>query len=222
MFTVAGHCSCSEDDLFSANSKPTDLSPLSPNIPITPSNTLASGITSPVSTRAFTEATPSKEKEGSNMQQQIMSLLSFTGSRHQSATQTQQASQDDTPPTPSVIPRFESSPKILPVPDPIETTCRGVAAATVLIDIFCDLSFGDNMSERQGKLAIQIFIGYISLSKLSKAETISGTPAVLPLVHSALERMRVCTKQESFHIINKSAREDWVYGVRKRMSMVKV
>ena len=184
MFTVAGHCSCSEDDLFSANSKPTDLSPLSPNIPITPSNTLASGITSPVSTRAFTEATPSKEKEGSNMQQQIMSLLSFTGSRHQSATQTQQASQDDTPPTPSVIPRFESSPKILPIPDPIETTCRGVAAATVLIDIFCDLSFGDNMSERQGKLAIQIFSNLLTLLRTAQC------PKTRIVILQALARLR--------------------------------
>lgn len=78
MISVSGDCSCREEVEVNVLSPETELT--SP-VPMTPSNTVASGAGSPVFSRTMTEVqTSPKEKEPGNSMQQLMSLLSFGGS----------------------------------------------------------------------------------------------------------------------------------------------
>lgn len=183
MVSVSSYCNCSEDDLFVA--KPADPSPLSPSVPMTPSNTLASGPGSPIAPRTMSESVSPKDKENGNMQQQIMSLLSFAGSRHQSQAHVQQIGADEEPPTPATVLRVEASPQAMPSPDPSDVTCRGTVAVSALIDVFCDLSFGDSrMTERQAQLSVHIFGKLLNLLRTAQC------PKVRIIILQLLMRLR--------------------------------
>lgn len=157
MLSVSGYCDCYDDMNAGA-----EFSQLSPLIPVTPSNTLASGAGSPIVPRTSNEPLVSGKdreggREGGNMQQQIMSLLSFAGSRHQSQNHVPQLASLDDPSSNGNI-HLEAPPAPITSPSPIITTCRGMAAVVALIDVFSNLAFVESeMMERQARLAIYVF-----------------------------------------------------------------
>ncbi|KAI5117180.1 hypothetical protein M0805_008159 [Coniferiporia weirii] len=154
MMSVSGYCDC--DSEVEANSGPAEV-PVSPLVPVTPSDATLSGAVSPVIPRTISDAQASgKEKESNSNMQQIMSLLSF-GSRSQSQYQVQQsvASED---PALLEIPLNDASPPHASSPEANCAPCRGLVAVTAFIDVFTQLAFVDSiMTERQAGLTIFVF-----------------------------------------------------------------
>lgn len=157
------YCEC--DGEVEVSIKPPDAPPISPMVPLTPSNTVVSSAGSPVFSRMASDThVYTKEREqGSNVHSQLMSLLSFGTSRHSSANHVPQVSSPedvllsasprngiDRPPPES----SSSSPESITVPNP----CRGLTAATALIEVFAQLAFVDSvMTPRQSRLSIYVF-----------------------------------------------------------------
>ncbi|KAL5510981.1 hypothetical protein ACEPAG_3700 [Sanghuangporus baumii] len=162
MSAASTYCECDgEVEIFV---KPTEISPSSPLVPVTPSNTVVSNAASltlprmPSETQMFT-----KDREQGSMQQQILSLLSLATSRHQSQSQSQSqvpqaSSPEDTLLTsgqgPDRSPLLRASPDLISIP----IVCRGLTAVTALSEAFQQFAFVDSkMTSRQSRLAIFVF-----------------------------------------------------------------
>lgn len=183
MISVSGHCDC-DRELHTTVSSSEGGPSTSPPAPMTPSNTVASGSISPNLSRTVTDVQPvQKERESGNNIQQIMSLLSFGGSRHQSQAQVPQVLMEE--PTPTIPARVE--PIAPPTLSPVSFTvsCRGHLAVTALIDILLQLAFVDSvMTKRQARLTVYVF------QKLLKLLRTAICPRARVAILQALMRLR--------------------------------
>lgn len=182
MMSVSGDCSCGED--IEVNVLSPDGGVASP-VPMTPSNTIASGAGSPIFPRTTSEVqSVPKEKEPGNNMQQLMSLLSFGGSRQHSQAQIPQVTSEE--PTPSSEPsRNESVAPFAASPLAIVTYCRGLAAVTALIDVFLQLAFVDSvMTKRQARLTVYLFGKLLNLLRTAPC------PRARMAILQALMRLR--------------------------------
>ncbi|EJD04692.1 uncharacterized protein FOMMEDRAFT_119898 [Fomitiporia mediterranea MF3/22] len=148
------YCEC--DGEIEVCVKPVEVPPASPMVPMTPSNTVASNLASPILPRVATET---QAQPMANMQQQLLSLLSFSSPRNQSQNQVPQVSSPDDILTSSST-RADRSPLSRESPEPITVpvVCRGLTAVSALCEVFLKLAFIDSlMTTRQSRLAIYVF-----------------------------------------------------------------
>ena len=156
MSAASTYCEC--DGELETFVKPTEISPSSTLVPLTPSNTIVSAAVSPTIPRMSPDSQMfAREREQGTMHQQLMSLLSFATSRHQSQTQVPQVSVPDDVLLPQKLdrsPLLRASPELIAVP----IVCRGLTAVTALSEVFQQWAFVDSkMTVRQSRLAIFVF-----------------------------------------------------------------
>ncbi|THH07243.1 hypothetical protein EW145_g3510 [Phellinidium pouzarii] len=213
MMSVSGYCDC--DGEVEVIVKPADVVPVSPLIPLTPSDTAVSSAGSPVSSKMATDAHGSgKDKEsGSNMQQQIMSLLSFGGSRSQSQYQIPQSqSLEDTMPA---IHFGESSPQSTS-PEVAIVPCRGLVAVTAFINVFTQLAFVDSvMTERQTSLTIFVFRQLLKLLRTAHC------PRARVTILQALMRLRADRDHRIFFVSAPSETENQISSLARLVGRIR-
>lgn len=163
MISVSGYCDCLEDD---GSQGQIEAAPLSPMAPATPQNAPSSA-QSPVPVQKVYPESPGivKDKDTGNMQQ-VMSLFTLGGSRHQSQSHVHQiAIQDD----PFMSDRFENS----PVPAATAEFCRGATAIVAFIEVFIQLAFvDDKMTKRQADLAVYAFGQLLKLLRTARCSKV--------------------------------------------------
>ncbi|KAH8115123.1 hypothetical protein DFH11DRAFT_147335 [Phellopilus nigrolimitatus] len=212
MMSVSGYCDC--DGELDAPAKPANTAPVSPSVPLTPSNT--AGVGSPIATRTSQDSPPApgkekeKEKEaGSNNMQQIMSSLrTLTGSRHQSQTQVPQlSSSSDESPTP----RAEASSPPLPGGSNAPCVpCRGLTAASALLGMFAQLAFADYvMMPSQARLAL-----FVS-ERLLKLLRTAPCPRVRVAILQLLMRLRADRDHRAFLVRAPAEHEQQIYTLAR-------
>lgn len=167
MTDVSGTCDCFDDDASSFVQSSDILSPLSPQIPMTPANTM-SYAGSPVLSRTQTESPLLLRERDTSLPSQPQPLLSLAmfsfgggSSRHQV-----QSPQDTL--TPKDVSSIHPS-VCVDASTAVPILCRGVAAVTALVDVFTQLSFtSSQMTDRQVRLAIYIFERLLTLLRTAK------------------------------------------------------